>query len=243
MIIKILKAILLILLGFLALNVLFFAVLAAISLTAKKAPIEVQRSIYRRACTAFCLWACGMAGAMVHVSGKEKLPEGRFLLVCNHKSLFDPLSMVTGLRDKNISFISKPSNMNLPVIGRLAWGAGYLPIDREDDREALKTVNKAAEYLKKDLCSICIYPEGTRSKTESMLPFRAGCFKIAKKAGVPIVVCASKNTDKVFKNIFKRRTHIYIDILETISPEEVASSSTAQLSARSRRLMEEKLYG
>ena len=107
-----------------------------------------------------------------HLRGLEKLPkEGRFLFVCNHRSLFDPLMVMGYLADWNIAFISKPSNMRIPLAGDLAYAAGFLAIDRENDRAALKTILTAADYMKRDLCSIGIYPEGTRTA----IPSRVCC--------------------------------------------------------------------
>ena len=241
---KILIAFLCILAAFLGLNLIFFLGLLLISLPVKEQPIKEQKPIYRWACVAFSIWACGMAGVRIHMSGEQLIPkDGRFVFVCNHRSLFDPLTAIVALRQYNVSFISKPSNMKLPVIGKLAWGAGYLPIDRENDRNALKTIVQAVKYLKEDICSIGIYPEGTRSRGEGMLPYHAGSFKLPQKAGVPIVIASSRNTDQVFKNIFRRRTDVYLDILDVIPADRVCASDTTELSEYAHRLAEENLYG
>ncbi len=178
---------------------------------------------------------CFYCNVRTHVSGLDKLPkDGRFLFVANHRSLFDPLALFHAMRDYNLAYISKPSNMKLPVLGSIAAGACFLPVNRENDREALKTILCAADYLKRDLCSICIYPEGTRSKTRELLPFHHGSFKIAQRANVPIAVAAVSGTDLVKKNILRRRTDVYIDILEVIPAEEVRAETTAALSDRAR---------
>ena len=174
---------------------------------------------------------CFYCGVRPHVNGTDRLPkDGRFLIVANHRSLFDPLTLFYALRAYNLAYISKPSNMKLPVLGPIAAGACFLPIDRENDREALKTILCAADYLKRDLCSICIYPEGTRSKTRELLPFHHGSFKIAQRAHVPVVIAAVSGTDMVKKNILRRRTDVYIDILEVIPADEVRAETTAALS-------------
>ena len=178
---------------------------------------------------------CFYARVRTHVSGAEKLPENeRFLLVANHRSGFDPLTLLHSLKSANLAFISKPSNMKLPVVGRIAYGDCFLPIDRENDREALKTILCAADYLKRGLCSICIYPEGTRSKTRELLPFHHGSFKIAQRAGAPLVIAAVSGTDLVKKNFPLRPTDVYIDILEVIPAEETHAMTTAALSERAR---------
>ncbi len=182
--------------------------------------------------------ACFYSGVRTHLNGEEKLPkEGRFLFVANHRSLFDPLSLFHAMGAYNMAFISKPSNMKLPVLGRIAAGDCFLPIDRENDREALKSILCAADYLKKDICSICIFPEGTRSKTRELLPFHHGSFKIAQRANVPLVIAAVSGTDTVKKNILRRRTDVYIDILEVVPAEELRSATTTELSDRAQALI------
>ncbi len=170
-------------------------------------------------------------GITAHISGEEMLPtEGRFLFVCNHRSMFDPLIVIDKLRKYNISFISKPSNLKLPLAGRIVYAAGFLPIDRENNRNALKTILTAADYLKQGICSIGIYPEGTRSKGREMLPFHAGCFKAAQRASVPIAVACVHGTEKAQRMKLLSPTVVYLDILEVIPAEKVCSMKTDALS-------------
>ena len=226
------KCALIFVLGVPALTVLFVLFAAAVSLFIDtKWPREKQNQLCRHIISLGGEICCFYCGVRVHVNGKEKIPtEGRFLFVANHRSLFDPLTVFHALREYNIAFISKPSNMKLPVLGRIAAGDCFLPIDRENDREALKSILCAADYLKRDLCSICIYPEGTRSKTRRMLPFHHGSFKIAQRAHVPLVIAAVSGTDTVKKNILRRHTDVHIDVLECIPAEEVRAETTAALS-------------
>lgn len=178
----------------------------------------------------------------VHITGEEKLPKDQnFLYVCNHRSSADPIVVVDKLRDYNISFVCKPSLQKIPVIWPVGHGAGYLPIDRDNDREALKTIITAANYIKKGVCSIGIYPEGTRSKTDEMLPFHAGSFKIAQRAGAPIAIACIRGTEKISKNYPLRHTDIYLDILEVIPAEQVKATATAELAEYSRTLIAERL--
>ena len=121
---------------------------------------------------------CFFTRVHTHVEGLEKLPEnGRFLMVVNHRSAFDPISQFYPLRKYNLAYISKPENLRLFMVGRVVSGACFLPIDRDNDREAIKSILAAVDYLKRDICSICIYPEGTRSKTGELLPFHHGSFR------------------------------------------------------------------
>lgn len=118
---------------------------------------------------------------------------------------------------------------------------GCLPLDRENNREALKTVKAATEYIDKDYASVVIYPEGTRSKQEDMLPFHAGSFKIAQRANVPVVCVALRNTDRVVHNFPLKKTNIYIDIVGVIDAEYVKEHKTKETAALAQGMIEEKL--
>ena len=145
------------------------------------------------------------------------------------------------LRDSNISFISKPENMAIPIVGKVLYGAGFLAIDRENDRNALKTILTAADYLKRDLCSIGIYPEGTRSKTGELLPFHAGSFKIAQRAKVPVVVACVRGSEKSqVVNPF-RPNKVRLEILGVIPAETVSASRTDALAEQARELIQARL--
>ena len=233
------KCALIFVLGVPALTVLYVLYAAVLSLfISPEWPREKQNPLCRGIIAGGGDICCFYCGVRTHVSGLEKLPKDeRFLLVANHRSLFDPLALFHALRDYNLAYVSKPSNMKLPVLGRIAAGACFLPIDRENNREALKTILCAADYLKRDLCSICIFPEGTRSKTREMLPFHHGSFKIAQRGHVPLVVASISGTDKAKKFFFLRPSDVYIDILEVIPADEARAMKTAELSDHARELI------
>lgn len=203
----------------------------------KDRPVKKQNRICRFGISMMAETICLYAGIRAVVTGTEKIPtDSRFLFVCNHRSLFDPVVVMDKLRDYNISFISKPSNMNIPLFGNLGYAAGYLPIDRENNREALKTILTAADYMKRDLCSIGIFPEGTRSKTLDLLPFHAGSFKTAQKASVPIVVASIRGSEKKRAKPLTP-ADVYLDILECIPAETVKVMRTDALSQHVQELI------
>ena len=184
---------------------------------------------------------CAYGGLIPRLTGVEKLPKTPYLLVCNHRSMFDPLMILGYLKGQNIAFVSKPSNMKIPLIGDIAYAAGFLSINRENDREALKTILTAAGYLRQGLCSMAIFPEGTRTRTGEMLPFHAGSFKIAQRANVPLVIACVRGTEDWRKFMFDRRKTAYLDILEVLTPEQVCSMSTHELADYSKGKMLEVL--
>ena len=179
----------------------------------------------------------------VEVTGYEKIPtDSRFLFISNHRTIFDPVLTMVALRKFNISFISKKENYKIPVVNKLMHTCFCLPIDRDNPREAVKTINQAAELIRSDVVSIGIYPEGGTNHSEDlMLPFRNGAFKIAQKAKVPIVVATIRNTTRILKNAPWRSTTVRLRILEVIPGEHVAECQTREISEEVRPVMEAAL--
>jgi 1-acyl-sn-glycerol-3-phosphate acyltransferase len=99
------------------------------------------------------------------------------------------------------------------------------------DAYDVKAVEKAAKMMNDDKVSVGIYPEGTRNKTYvGLLPFHNSVFKIAHKANnAPIVIVGVSGTEKIHKNTPWKRTHVYLEVMRTISTEEVQSMRTNEL--------------
>ncbi len=173
----------------------------------------------------------------VHVTGKELLPEGRFLLVSNHISNFDPIIQWYVLKKSDLAFISKPENFKIIAFGKIVRKCCFLPINRSDPRDSVKTLLAAAELVKNGEVSMGIFPEGTRSKTGELLPFHDGVLKIAKSAGVPIVVTVMKGTNQIAKNFPWHRSHVDMEIINVIDKETVTGNSTHELASRVREAM------
>jgi 1-acyl-sn-glycerol-3-phosphate acyltransferase len=238
----ILYCLLLFLAGFLAAFLIFYFVQLIISLF-----LPGGRSAEKP--RPYCVWAmeqtaeliCFFCGLRIHVTGEELLPaDTRYLFVANHRSNLDPIIVMNRLRKQQISFVSKPSNMKIPIVGRFIRQCCFLPIDRDNARNAVITINEAADYLKKGTVSVGIYPEGTRSKSTGMGEFHAGSFKIAQKAGVPIAVAAVSGTEKAAKRAL-RGTDVYLDVIAVIPAEEVGAEKTVELAARVKEMIAEHL--
>ncbi len=177
----------------------------------------------------------------LHVTGMEKLPKGRFLMVSNHRSKFDPILSWLVFDKCQIAFISKPENFKVPVYGRIIHRLCFMAIDRENPRNAVKTINRAVDLLNRDVACVAVYPEGTRNFEEGLLPFHNAMFKIAQKANVPVAVVTVRNTYDIQKNYPLHRSHVYVDVVEVLSAEEVKAVKTAELGDKVRDLMLENL--
>lgn len=191
-----------------------------------------------RSSTAVALFFCRVH---IEVTGVEKLPQKPFLLLCNHRSAFDPLITMVILSQVRLAFISKPENFRIPVFGRLIRRCCFLPIDRENPRRAMDSIISAAELLNKGEQSVAMYPEGTRNTSDELLPFHAGVMKIAQKAHVGIVVATVEGTDRICKNVPFRRSRVRLSILETFPPEALQARRSTELGNEVRNIMEAQL--
>ncbi|MCR5823833.1 MAG: 1-acyl-sn-glycerol-3-phosphate acyltransferase [Lachnospiraceae bacterium] len=237
---KLVMAILWILAALVAFAVLWviFLMINALLISPKK--VYPKHSRYHRFLLNFStMFALPGAGVRLHVTGLDKVPEdSRFVIMGNHRSKFDPIVTWYVLRKFDVSYISKPENFKVFCFGRIIRRCCFLPINRTDPRESLKTLVKASELLKQDTVSVGIYPEGTRSKTLELLPFHDGTMKVAQMAKVPIVVVTVRGTEKIARNFPLRKTDVYVDFIETIPVDFVTSNSSHVIAARVRKDME-----
>ena len=180
----------------------------------------------------------------VHLHGLEKMPEKEpYLLVSNHRSIFDPLVGLIYLKKYDIAFVSKQENLKIPFVGRYIAAIGCLALDRENPKNAIRTIRQAAENIKSGYANYGIYPEGWENKThDPLLPFRSGALKIAKDAGCQVVLSTIRNSDHIFRRAFTcRPIHIHLDILGTIPAETVKTEKTGELSDRAYQVLEKFL--
>lgn len=177
----------------------------------------------------------------VHISGKEILPEEKFLFVGNHRGALDPLITMGVLRKYRMGFVAKKELFKIPIISRLMHRCYCLNLHREDVKKGAMTILRAGKLVKEGRASIGIYPEGGRNTGEEMLPFKHGALKIAKKADCPIVVASITNTENIMKNAPFKRTHVYLDFIGVIDKDVVSENNTVQLSNMAREMLEKHL--
>lgn len=230
----VLLAILIVFVGLVLLYVLFLV--GASLLVNPKKEYVTKSKFYENLLSLSTYLATKLCGIKVIVTGKEKIPEGRFLFVANHRSNFDPIITRYIFHKQDVAFISKPSNFKIPIAGPLVTRCRFLPIDRENPRNSMKTLVKAIDFIKQDQGSIGVYPEGTRSKNGNLLPYHDGVFKIAQKANVPVLVAVVTGTEQIKKRAPFRPTVVHFDILGTIPMEEGQNSHDIAEKARAMTL-------
>jgi len=132
------------------------------------------------------LWLLRVARIRLAVTGLDQVPAaGPVIYMGNHQGNFD-IGALTLAIPRRFSWVAKEELFRVPIFGSAMRRAGYIPLDRSDGRKALKSMKLAAERIAAG-SSVVIFPEGTRTKDGSLLPFKRGAFLLAAKAGVPIV--------------------------------------------------------
>ncbi len=119
-------------------------------------------------------------------------PEGGpFVVVANHQSILDILLLSRMPRE--MKWVAKEELFKIPWVGTMLRMSGDIPIRRGDAESGGEALARAREYLSRGM-SVMIFPEGTRSKTGKMLPFKSGAFRLALDAGVPVLPVAVHGT-------------------------------------------------
>lgn len=176
--------------------------------------------------------------------GVEKIPtDGRVLLVCNHLDNSDPVIIFHQVRKRQkLAFIAKREVGSMFVVGKLMHKMLCQRINRENDREALKTILKCIEIIKEEKASIAVFPEGGIRGGNVLHPFRSGVFKIAQRTQVPIVVCTLWGTQTVFKNGLRLKpSHVDFHVVGVVQPEEYAGMTAVQIGNLVHAMMAEDL--
>lgn len=142
------------------------------------------------------LW---IIGAKITVYGTENIPDNTpVAYMSNHRSLLDALILYPYFKGL-CGIVAKIEVKKIPFVKGWMDNLHCLYFDRSDMREGLKMILTGIEYLKSGI-SVCIMPEGTRSHTDEMLPFKEGSMKLATKSGCPIIPVAITGSADLFEN-------------------------------------------
>ncbi len=206
----------------------------------KKKPTTKPSKFYYSIVKQTDAWVLAFLRIHVHVRGVS-LPKEPYVLISNHRSNFDQMAQIKALKGMLIC-ISKPENMDFPIAGPFIHHAGFLPINRENMVEGVKTINQASSYLTKGYCNIGISPEGTRNKgTADLLPFHPGSFRAAMDVKAPIVICCIKNTDKIKHRTPWKRSDVFLDMLEVLPYQKYKDMSPAEVAEYCSHLIKRDL--
>ena len=173
------------------------------------------------------------------VYGRENLFDDRaYTVYGNHKSNWDVVfAYVTG--KGFTTALGKKSLFQNKLLKNLGEGYQALPIDRENDREAIKSILKAIKNIKDYNLSYIIFPEGgvKSRETEEMVNLRAGAYKVAVKANVPIIPLCILGSSKLINKKWYQHAKVELHYLKPIMPEEYKDLNTTEIG----HLVEQKI--
>jgi len=127
------------------------------------------------------------AGTPVVAEGLENIPRDRpVIYASNHSSMFDIWALFATLPG-SVRFVAKRELFKIPLLGSAMLAVGHIPIDRAARKKAFEAYDEAARTIQRGTSSIVVFPEGTRSRTGELLPFKNAPFGLAIAAHVPVV--------------------------------------------------------
>ncbi len=154
-----------------------------------------------------------LTGVKVRIYGQENIPNDRsVLVVSNHQGVFD-IIVFSSCIPMRIAWIAKRELFKVPIFGRALHSAGYIPVDRGNREKAFNSLKQAAEKIKNK--TVVIFPEGTRTRSGKLAPFKGGAGYLANESRVPILPVTITNSYE--RNLPETKgfspgiIHVYID--------------------------------
>ena len=176
------------------------------------------------------LWQFRYSGTM------PQNPRHPYVVVSNHESFADIL-LISHL-PWEMKWLSKAELFRIPIMGWMMWLAGDIPVKRGFGPSAVEAMERCRKALRQRV-SVMIFPEGTRSKTAELLPFKDGAFRLAIEAGVPILPLALSGTGTALPKHGWRfgRAAAHLRVLEPVDTAGLTLADVPALKARIRDLI------
>ncbi len=195
---------------------------------------------YFTSCWAY-LYVWLMPAWRVCFEGRQNIQKKPYIIVSNHQSLLDIL-VIYGLFFP-FKWVSKIEIFKIPFIGWNMYLNKYIGLQRGDRQSSEDMFKQAAGHVRQG-SSVYFFPEGTRSKTGELRPFKVGAFLLAKKLRVPILpimIDGTKNALPKHSLSFHGKHSIRVKVLPEIEPDAFTDKSPEQLAEYVRELIEGSL--
>ncbi len=214
-------------------------VLVMTALVDMEKPQTEDSAFYRAVTMAVIGLVVPLLRIRIRETGMEQAPKsGRFLLVCNHLHEIDPAVLMRAFPKTKLAFISKREVDDMFVVGKFLHKLLGQPINRENDREALKTILNCIRILEEDKASVAVFPEGYVSNDHLLHPLRHGVFKIAQRTKLPVVVCTIRGTHEALKKAMKLKpSQVELHLVGVITTEELAGKTAVQIGEQVYEMM------
>jgi 1-acyl-sn-glycerol-3-phosphate acyltransferase len=206
------------------------------SVVCLRAPFGRGEEVGLRAARRWARWILATSGVHVDAEGLENIaPDQSYVVMSNHQSAFD-IAAIADTLPLSWRFVAKRELTRIPFFG---WGmvaAGHIVIDRSDNESSIRTLKGAAERVRSGT-TVVVFPEGTRSRTGEMGPFKSGGFHLALEAGVPILPTTVSGSRRITppKSLRISPGRILVRYGKPISTEGLAKDDREQLKAEVRQ--------
>ncbi|MEC9484289.1 MAG: lysophospholipid acyltransferase family protein [Candidatus Izemoplasma sp.] len=176
----------------------------------------------------------------VYVSGKEHIPDHPFVLVGNHQENYDIIIIKPIFEHMPLDFIAKEALKSWPIFGRWIKILGNVFIAKEANRSAARSIIQGIKNVKSGI-PMAIFPEGRRSRSNKMIDFKPGAFKLAMKPKADLLIITQYNVCKVFKHFPIRPFHVYVHIHPLMKYEDYKDMNSIELSEHVKGIIQGQL--
>ena len=222
---------------------LFVATFSLSAIVVLAALLRHRGGLYEWSARTWARWTLRATGIRVRVEGMENLRRDRpQIIASNHQSWYDVFA-IAAILPKRFRFIAKEELRRIPLFG-LAWeSAGHISINRQDRKRAITALDAAGALMHGDNSMVVIFPEGTRSRTGQLQPFKKGTFMLALRTGIEIVPTAVVGSRGVLRKGDWRvhRGPIIVRFGEPVDSSQYSEVSREQLMSEVRQRINEML--
>jgi 1-acyl-sn-glycerol-3-phosphate acyltransferase len=206
-------------------------------LTLLTAPFDRNRRVagrFLRFLAVFATWT--FPPWRIRVRGRWPSDRRAYVVVSNHQSMLDVLTLARLPRE--MKWVAKAELFRVPWIGWLFRLSGDIPVDRGDPGSGREAMARARRYLEAGM-HVMLFPEGTRSRDGSLLPFKPGAFRLAVEARAPILpVAVSGSAEGMPKGSpWVRPARVAVRILEPVETAGLGEADVGSLAERVRGLL------
>jgi 1-acyl-sn-glycerol-3-phosphate acyltransferase len=187
------------------------------------------------------IWAkciLALSNIRVTVKGLSNLKPGRsYIYMANHMSNFD-IPVLQAYLPVQFRWLAKAELYKIPIFGYAMKRAGYISIDRSDRKSAIESLNKAVKIIR-DGVSVIVFPEGTRSRTNTVQPFKKGGFFLAVDSGVPVIPIIIHGTGRIMpkKQMLIKPGNVTLEIEKPINSSDYTRKTKDDLMEKVRGII------
>jgi len=191
------------------------------------------------------IWIKGVLeifGVKLVVSGRENLdPNRTYVVMANHRSQLDPVAMGVAVLPRITRWVAKKELRRVPILGQALELSGQIFIDRGDHSSAVLALGKHAGDRD---ALICFFPEGHRSSTRQMLPFKKGAAAFAISSKIWVLPMAVSGSERCIANhsVISTPGTIHVAFGKPIDTTNMTNDDRAELTERVRGELERMLF-